>query len=563
MCSRDILFFINTFVMTYDPDLSPKITTIPFITYNFQDIALNDLLASIMQKFDIVTEKSRRMGLTWLILAVYFWLWTFRPYLTFRLLSIKEDLVDKTDNSDCLFWKLLFILDQLPPFLKPVFSYNHLSILNIENNSSLIGLTTTSDSARAGRCTSMFPDEFATVPDGDGLEAATQSVTKSRIFNSTHKGAGTTFYRLTQKPSVKKLSLHWSLHPLYSRGLYYSKDGKLVLLDDTKSVVTVTREEYNFPEEYPFRLDGKLRSPWYDNECDRASHPMVIAQELDMDPFASDFQYFDGNMIQGIEKDDVRPPYLEGMLEFDADTLEPIEFVEGKNGPMKLWINLDAYGRLPGDLQVGAGHDISAGTGASNTAGSYVNLKTGEKIAEYTNPWAKPESYADIAVATAKWFNNAFMVWDGGGPGRTFGDTVIRTYRYVYYRRNEEGLTKKVSDKPGVFLNSKEKDALLGSYRRMLKDKVFIQRSSIANQGCLLFIFTLAGGIVHSSTVNSVDPSGAKAEHGDIVTADALAAKAVDLLGNKLLKVEKGEATCCWASRKAESERDRKAESGW
>ena len=250
MCSRDILFFINTFVMTYDPDLPPKITTIPFVTYDFQDIALHDLVASIMEKYDIVTEKSRRMGLTWLILAVYFWLWLFQPFLTFRLLSIKEDLVDKTDDPDCLFWKLLFMLEQLPWFLKPEYKYNHLSIFNVDNNSSLIGLTTTSDSARSGRCTSMFPDEFATVPDGDGLEAATQSVTKSRIFNSTHKGASTTFYRLTKKESVTRLSLHWSLHPIYSKGLYYSVNGELVLLGEEKGTVTVARKEYNFPEEY-------------------------------------------------------------------------------------------------------------------------------------------------------------------------------------------------------------------------------------------------------------------------------------------------------------------------
>ncbi|GAG28248.1 unnamed protein product, partial [marine sediment metagenome] len=232
---------------------------------------------------------------------------------------------------------------------------------------------------------------------------------------------------------------------------------ELIRCDDSEGVVTVSRIEYKFPEEYPFRLDGKLRSPWYDNECDRASHPMQIAQELDMDPFASDFQYFDSDVISAIEQEDCKPPYLEGILEFDEDSLEPIEFVKAEGGHLKLWIYPDVYGHFPEDLTVGAGHDISAGTGASNTTGSYVNLRTGEKIAEYANPWIKPETFANLAIALAKYFNKAFMVFDGAGPGRIFGDTVIRRYRNVYYRRNEESLSKKVSDKPGVFLNPKGK----------------------------------------------------------------------------------------------------------
>jgi hypothetical protein len=111
---------------------------------------------------------------------------------------------------------------------------------------------------------------------------------------------------------------------------------------------------------------------------------------------------------------------------------------------------------------------------------------------------------------------------------------VIRLgYRNLYYRRNEEGLSKKVSDKPGVFLNPKEKKAVFGIYRRKQKDRTFIQRSSDSNQECLQYIYTLGNKIEHSSAVNSIDPSGAGESHGDRVVADVLLAKCYDFLGPK------------------------------
>lgn len=568
MCSRDMLFYVNTFCLIYTPGLAPKSTEVLFITYYYQDVVFDEIKEAVELQYDELTEKSRKIGLTWLILTVLFWLWHFRNFNTFRLLSFKAELVDNTDDPDCLFWKLLFLRDHLPKFLKPENHYKYMGLTNDDNKSTITGLTTTSDSARSGRCTAMFPDEFATVPDAEGVEESTQHVSDCRLFNSTHKGTGTGFYRLSQKATLKKLVLHWSLHPLYNKGLYYAKDGKLVLVDkEFKGKVTVSRITYNFPENYPFRLDGKLRSPWYDNECDRASHPMQIAQELDIDPFASDFQFFDGLMIQEIETEFVRPPFLEGTLEFDEDSLEPIGFVEGKNGPLKLWIYPDIYGKIPQGIEIGGGVDVSAGTGVSNSTGSWVNLRTGEKLAEYADPNIKPEAYARLAIAMFTFFNDAFMVPDGGGgTGRTFCDEIIKLgYRNLYFRRNEEGLNKKVSDKPGVFLNPIEKTAILGAYRRALKERTFIQRSHEANQECLAYVYTTGNKVEHSLALSSPDPSGASANHGDRTIADALANKCLELFGinNKNPETEADVSPYCYAARKAEAKRKEKAEVEW
>ncbi|GAG45533.1 unnamed protein product, partial [marine sediment metagenome] len=117
--------------------------------------------------------------------------------------------------------------------------------------------------------------------------------------------------------------------------------------------------------------------------------------------------------------------------------------------------------------------------------------------------------------------------------------------------------------KPGVFLNPKEKNAVIGQYRRALKEKIFIQRSKIANQSCLSYIYTTANQIIHSSSKNSIDPSGAGAEHGDLVIADALANKALDLIGNKRLKQDDTHPVNCWRARKDAAEALKKKEEEW
>lgn len=568
MCGRDMLFWINSFVYTHNPRIKyPKSPVVPFITYDFQDPMLHEIRLAIEIGYDILQEKSREMGASYCCLLPITWMYLYRDFNTFEVMSRVENLVDDPADPKSLFWKIDHILSLLPPWLKTNdFSRKHLNLQNKETGSTINGVTTTADSGVGGRRTAMLIDEFALNPHDRSVVTGTRDVTSCRIFNSTHRGTATAFYSLSQG-KIKKIVTHWSLHPEKNKGLYFAdKSGKLVLLDKNYKCdvfMSQSRETYKFPQEYPFRMDGKLRSPWYDNECDRAAHPMEIAQELDMDPFSSDFQFFDGKQIELIKNRDVRTPFLVGDLEFDERTLQPEEFTEQENGPLKLWIHPDAQGDMPLSLDAGIGIDISAGTGASNSAACVVNRMTGEKIAEYANPWIKPESFAKFIIALAKWFNEAYLIWDGGGPGRTFGDTVVSLgYRNIYYKRNEKSLRKKVSDIPGCFLNPEERKSVLGNYRKQLKHGPFIQRSHEANQECLRFIYTTGNQIIHSNAKNSLDPSGAGDNHGDRTIADALAAKLLDVV-----PVEKENnpniPKNCYAARKAEQRRKEYEESLW
>ncbi len=537
-CKRDYLFYFNVFGWTYNPRLMPKSTVVPFITYAYQDKGFEEMFMAAIMGYDLYVEKSRDMGVTWMFLWVDDYLWRFHSDQSIRLVSRNENLVDKTEDPDSLFWKLDFINDHLPYFLRLEDDVDqhrtHLQLKNHKTGSMINGVSTTGDVSRGGRCGLMDLDEFAAVDEGEAVLKSTRDVTNCRFFVSTHKGTNTAFYRLG-KTNIRKLRMHWSEHPEKRKGLYQADaKGVIRLLDDFKGTVRDnTGQMYRFPEDYPFRKDGKLRSPWYDVQCDRASHPMEIAQELDIDPFSSDFQFFDSKKIDEIESRDVRFPTDAGELIYDTDLRCP-SFRPSKEGKLLLWVDL-VDGKPPSDTEYVMGVDIAAGTGASNSAIAVYDKSTRTKVAEFASPFIKPEAFARYAVALAWFFGESYMIWDGGGHGRVFGDSVIEEgYRNIYYKRNEQSLDKKLSLIPGCFLNPKEKLAVLGGYRKALQDGTIIQRSHDANAECLQYVFTTSNTVEHSSCRNTIDPSGARDNHGDRVVADALANKGMDTSGTPI-----------------------------
>lgn len=540
MCAEDMLFYVNTFVWTYSPKDGGDSSVIPFITYDFQDKAMMQLLECVITGQDFVIPKSRDMGASWMGLLVFEWLWHFYDNLSFLLISRNEDYVDKRGNPKSLFWKIDFIHDNQPAWLLPTgrgagWSDPNRKLLHLQNadtRSVIDGESTTGDAGRGDRRTAMFIDEHAAFEINDGFRVlrATRDTTKCRGFNSTPQGANNGFYEVVHNTAARIIRLHWSEHPLKNQGLYTSEAGRLKLLDDFQGVVKVLRkgekeaQHVIYPDEYPFKLDGKLRSPWYDNECARCVSEMEVSQELDIDFLGSDYQFFDPPTIKALSDKYCRPPDLIGELEYDPETCTPKRFVENPKGRLLLWITLDGEGRPARDRHFVLGADIAAGTGASNSVNSVADRSTGEKVAVWRDPNTLPVDFGRFTVALARWFNNAFVVPDRSGPT---GEVAVKKmidvgYGNLYYRRNEKKIGRDVTDTPGAFLNSQAKAALLEDYRDALGKHRFINRSKIGMDECLQFIRRTDGSIEHSAAVNTQDPSGARTAHGDEVIADAL-----------------------------------------
>jgi hypothetical protein len=531
-CKEDVLFFINAFCWLYEPRSSRLRGTtsnvIPFLTYEYQDrdfVHMNEVLGNR----DIGIEKSRDLGATWMFLTLLFYQWMFHDFSSFGIMSRTADLVDKPGKKDTLMWKLDFLLTGdggkggLPPWMRPDVYRTAMLMENRSNGSTFEGASTTEDAFRGGRKKCIAIDEYAAFPNGDDYKAlaATQHATDCRMFVSTPKGASGAYYDVMhQESNMLKVIMDWTEHPVRKRGLYTSDEGEVTILDET----------FDFPDDYEFIKDGKTRSPYYDQECMRpGATPQSIAQELDRDYGGSEYQIF-GKDLYDIGAQSVLSPYARGVLYYDESDLEP-HFGETEDGPWHLWCHRDTSGKPLTSGQYVVGCDIAAGLGGSYSSNSVcfvVDRVTNEQVAEYATNTLRPEMFADLVIATCKWFNDAYLIWEmNGPPGGAFGRQVLdRHYHNIYFRDTEGRAFKKKTKNPGWFSNDKNKLSVLSRMSSAVQSREYVIRSDALLEECRQYIYK-DGKVVHSRSIKTRDDSAKGQSHGDRVIAAAIAWHAV------------------------------------
>ncbi len=538
-CAADILFYINTFAFTFTPKakgLAPKV--VPFITYPFQDRSILNILAHIDHQRDLVIEKSRDMGASWMCLYAMEWLWHFVPWTQSLMVSRNFDLVDG-NTPDALFWKIDFHHKWVPEWMWPGGSPGNVDRLegyynNRSNGATMTGQATTRKLGIGGRGTVLFLDEFSRVDRDIEVRDGTADTADCRIFNSTHTGPGTAFHGLATNGVTDRDVLHWTEHPVKRQGLYrYSPEmGRVEVLD----------KSFHFPDDFDFVTDGSpaggphpgLRSPWYDKECQRRGSSRAIATDLDIDVSGSQRLAFDPLIIRQLVAEYCCDPYWQGEIHYEKDTGKPIDLIPSPGGPLKLWCLLGPDGKpVPAPYVVSG--DISAGTGATPSCLSITNRTTGEKVGEYTNPFIDPKELGYVAVALGWLFDDmdgepARMIWEQQGPGLQFAGKVLALkYHNIFYNTSELPHTRvvKVSDRPGWVPNAESTDLLIKDYSAALKQRQFINRSEAAMKETLSFRYNIQGHIEHAEIASKNDPSGARVNHGDHVIADALGWKEI------------------------------------
>jgi hypothetical protein len=519
ICRKDILFYINSFVWVFDTRQEP-FSRLPMITYPRQDECLRDIVAA-MGHHSLRIEKSRDTGCSTLCVLAFEHCWHFSEAARHLLMASRtEEYVDKRDNPKSLFWKFDYALDNLPHWMKPkgYIKDTHRRSKHVENpltGSVIDGESTTDNLARGDRRWAILLDEFAAFRNSRRVMMSTQAATPCRILNSTPNGINNSFYE-TKHMRIKNFTFHWKDIPWKAQGLYLTgAAGELEVVDKA-----------GFPAGYTARLDGKLRSPWYDRTEDETSSTKEMGQEHDIDYLGSGGQFFDPRKLLTVKRQMCRVPMFEGTLLYDTTTAKPSHLAEQPNGRLQLWMQLRGLLRPNSEDRFVIGVDVAAGSGASNSCLSVWNERTQEKVGEYADPRIQPEALATYAVALATWFNNAKIIWEHLGPGYAFGHKVIDLgYRHVYWRKREEGLVQTMSDIAGWHPSKMRKTALLTAYRDALQTGLAVNRSRSAIDECGEYVYNQDGGVCHARSTNREDPSGAGSNHGDRVIADALAWK--------------------------------------
>lgn len=295
LCSRDPIAWINLFAYTKNPR-QPTVSKVPFILYeDFQDEAFWEIIMAIETGEDLLIEKTRDMGASWLILYAFTWFWLFRDNSDFRAGSRKEDFVDKLGDMDTLFEKIRFCLRFLPGWMLPK-GYlesehaTYMKIINPVNGNSIVGESANPQFGSGGRRKAVLLDEFSKWDQSVAASAwtSTADVTRCRIPCSTPLGSGNKFAELANgtKEKIEKLTLHWTLHPDKAKDCYYiDDDGTRVPMPDHKTAYAIWDKNRQ-------QKGGIIvRSPWYDAECERRSDA-DIAQELDVDYARSGYPFF-------------------------------------------------------------------------------------------------------------------------------------------------------------------------------------------------------------------------------------------------------------------------------
>ena len=128
-------------------------------------------------------------------------------------------------------------------------------------------------------------------------------------------------------------------------------------------------------------------------------------------------------------------------------------------------------------------------------------------------------------VALARFFNDARVVPDRSGPtGEVLARRMVAEgYRNIWISRDSKKIGSPSENKYGVWLNAQLRTTILQQYRDAIGRCAIVNRSEFAMDECLKFIVKQDGSIEHSAAANSIDPSGARTNHGDLVIGDALA----------------------------------------
>lgn len=554
---KSLLFWVNTFVWTFhqwDIDIGTgerieaKETNRPFISWTIQDDAFNMLEECLTESEDILFDKARDMGMSWICIIFLHWLWLFSPGSQLLEVSRTRDYVDDVGNMKALFQKHDYINERLsnwmrPPDCLPEQKYRtSMHLKNILNGSSIDGESTTIHAARGDRRKVILLDEFGAVDrrKDKAMRRASRDAGLMRIVNSTVGLPGCEYNNWKNSDQIKVFVMPYWEHPEKGAGRYIKDLGN---------------NKY------------EIRSPWFDIESTvRSKQDLaceVLREELQIganffDPVEIDkyiekyvrepIGYFDINFKRGWSN-------LTIIDAIRTKSMKDIQLIPTSKGPLKLWTHLIPYEiegktvkRLDQSKSYVIGIDVSKGQGASNTVFSVKCIETNEKVLEWKSAIYPPYEVAPRVIALALWvggrepYRLPNLIWENNGPGWDFGRLIVKTYFYPYfYRAIKPGkIVDKYSSKNasyGYQMGGQSKFELLSEYARVLATKEYINHSKEGLRETKLYIYFPDGSIGPAHLVS--EGSSARKTHGDIVIADALTLVGKKFLGRKRFDEDK------------------------
>jgi hypothetical protein len=520
---------------------------IPFIPWDHQEPAIKTMKENLGIR-DIAVYKSRGEGFSWISVLLAQHDWTFENMAKIGLVSSTELKADDPGNLDSLLAKIIWNLDRQPAWMvgekdrdwKRIVTGH--SLVNLRNGSQINAFAATSDTGRSGRYKWFLADELAfwDIKKGREFMESIRASTECRLAISTPNGSEGAFYDMIHVPSnVVKVRVHWTQNNYRNRGLYKIVEGAPEPVEGRHNPMPF---EYIGPGEEVqnlfsrlrakgFRLEGRIRSPWYDTECDKAdSTPQSIAQEYDLDFGGSMYRVFSPEFMEKV-RDTVRRPLHRGVIDFNTESLD-VDYTDRMDaGECKLWVELDANGNPPVGTYV-LGVDIGSGQGGSHTSNSVcevINRVTGEQVLEWASNMIEPSDFASLCVAIAKWFYNGYLGWEANFGGGFTKRVIALGYGNVYYRTVMWRKAKKKQKEVGWWTDDRTKELMFSDMYRKARSGEVVLRSDDLLRECGEYIRSgPKSSIVHVLSTSTSDASSRGKAHGDRVIAFSLAVQLLE-----------------------------------
>ncbi len=198
-----------------------------FKLFDYQKKALQTLLKAYRKGEDVLIEKCRQTGVSWLMCAFMLWGVLFEKSFSALLLSYKRELVDD-GTVFSLLGKIEFMVEKLPKTFRDRLEVVLYRIKNRKTGGYIIGEATTSESSRGGSFKIGFWDEVAATPKSEQILAAFSQSCRSKVFVSTVRGKANIFYSLRHENRVEHIiSVRWNDNPRHDDRWYAEQRKKL------------------------------------------------------------------------------------------------------------------------------------------------------------------------------------------------------------------------------------------------------------------------------------------------------------------------------------------------
>lgn len=240
--------FISDWGCTFDPrnaDIGLP-STIPFLLFPKQEEFCEWFIDRWRSRTPGLVEKSRDMGMSWLLVALASTVCLFTPGVVVGMGSRKEEYVDKIGDPKSLFWKAREFIRMLPPEFRGTWSDKkhapHMRIMFPESGSSITGEA--GDNIGRGNRTSFYiVDEAAHLERPQLVDASLSATTNCRIDLSSVNGMGNPFAQKRFGGKIRVFTFAW-------------------------------------------RDDPRKDDAWYAKQCEELD-PVTVAQEIDINYSAS------------------------------------------------------------------------------------------------------------------------------------------------------------------------------------------------------------------------------------------------------------------------------------